>query len=399
LGVLFAWRRIHAGASESAGPRVLAVLPFENLGDSADGYFADGVTDEIRGKLTALPGLQVTASNSSSQYKRTTKLPRQIAAELGVDYLLVSKVRWEKGTGSASRVRVSPELIDVSTGAAKWQQPFDAAITDVFQVQAEIASKVASALNVALGDSARHQLTARPTENLAAYDAFLTGEAASQAMAVSDPPSLRQAMAFYEQAVALDSAFVPAWARLAQAHATLYVNGIPTPAEAAQAHHAAARAQALGPDRPEGALALGDYYKAVALDNRQALTAYEAGLRLAPSNVDLLVGAALAEQRLGRWEAALSHLARAAVLDPRSANTARRTGLALLFLRRYPEAAAATDRALALAPTNLSNIEQQATVALAQGDLPRAQGVLRAGLTRVEPEALLAFFGNYQDLY
>ena len=75
------------------------MLPFQNLGDSADAYFADGITDAVRGKLTALPGMRVTASNSSGQYRNTTKTPQQIARELGVDYLLMGKVRWAEGAG------------------------------------------------------------------------------------------------------------------------------------------------------------------------------------------------------------------------------------------------------------------------------------------------------------
>ena len=259
---------------------------------------------------------------------------------------------------------------------------------------------MASALDAALGDSARHELAAKPTANLAAYDAYLKGEAASQANGhVADPASLRRAIGFYQQAVALDSGFVPAWAQLARAYAVLYFNSTPTPELAAQAREAANRAQALGPDRPEGRLALGEYYRNVPVDNRQALAAYEAGLKLAPTNVDLLVGAALAEQTLGRWEATLQHLTQAAALDPRSANTARRTVRTLIFLRRYPEAQAAAERGLALAPTNLDVIEERALVALAQGDLAGAQAVIRAALPRVDPAELLAFFGNFQDLY
>jgi len=401
LGVLFAWRRTHAGASESSGPKVLAVLPFENLGDSADAYFADGITNELRGKLSQLPDIQVIARGSSNQYRHTTKAPQEIARELGVDYLLTATVQWEKVPGGASRVRVSPELVDVTPGHAprtKWQQPFDASITDVFQVQADIAGKVASALNVALGDSARHELAAKPTANLAAYDAFLKGEAASQAMAVDDPASLRRAIGFYEQAVALDSTFVPAWVQLARARAVLYLTSIPTPVLAAEARQAAERAQALGPDRPEGQLALGNYYQFVALDNRQALAASEAGLKLAPNNVDLLVTAAQTEQRLGRWDSALRHFAKAAALDPRSANTARRTGVALLWLRRYPEAQAAMDRAVTLAPSNLTIMEDKALVPLAQGDLVGARAVVRTALMSVEPVDVLAFFGIYWDL-
>ncbi|MFL5492320.1 MAG: hypothetical protein ACJ8AV_12920, partial [Gemmatimonadales bacterium] len=75
------------------------MLPFENLGDSADAYFADGVTDAVRGKLSALPGLQVTARSSSSQYRKSDKTPQQIGQELGVQYLLTATVRWEKVGG------------------------------------------------------------------------------------------------------------------------------------------------------------------------------------------------------------------------------------------------------------------------------------------------------------
>jgi TolB-like protein/Tfp pilus assembly protein PilF len=402
LGVLFAWRKSHSGADGSTGPKRVAVLPFENLGDSADAYFADGMTDEVRGKLAQLSGLAVIARASSNEYRGTTKAPQEIARELGADYLLTATVRWEKAAGTPSRVRVSPELMRVAPGAApttEWQQGFDASLTDVFKVQADIAGKVATALDVALGDSARQDLAARPTTNVTAYDAFLKGEAAADGLAAGDPASLRRAIGFYEQAVALDSGFVPAWARLAQARALLHANSTPTPELAAQARHAAERARALGPDRPEGQLAIGAYHEGVVGDRRQALAAYQAGLKLAPRNAELLVGAALAEQSLGRWDAALTHLARVGTLDPRSASTARRTGFTLLWLRRYPEAHAAMNRAVTLAPTNLSIIEQRAMVALGEGDLAGARAVVSAALRTVEPEALFAYFATYWDLY
>ena len=400
LGVLFAWRRSH-GVEEESSIKRLAVLPFENLGDSSDAYFADGITDEVRGKLASLPGLEVTASRSASEYRHTPKTLPQIAGELGVDYLLIGKIRWEKTAGGTSRVRVSPELVRVSpTGAAtKWEQPFDAALTDVFSVQADIAGKVASALNVALGDSTKQQLAARPTQNLAAYDAFLKGEAASQGIAVNDPPSIQRAIAFYEQAVALDSTFVEAWAQLARAQAWYYSLGTPVPAAGEAARRAAERAAALAPGRPESQLALGYYSQYVGGDNARALAAYEAGLKVAPGNADLLTGSALAEQSLGRWEAALAHLQRAQTLDPRSVLTARRLATTLVWLRRFPEALPQAERALTLAPTNLAVIEARAFVPLGQGDLAGARAVLHAVPAEVEPTALAAFFGVYADLY
>ena len=192
LGVLFAWRQSKLSTS-AGGAKVLAVLPFENLGDSANAYLADGITNELRGKLSELSTIQVIARGSSAQYRHSTKTPQEIARELGADYLLTATVQWEKRADGTSRVRVSPELVDVSEGHAprtKWQQPFDASITDVFQVQADIANQVASALDIALGSGQRQTLTEKPTANLAAYDAYLKGEA-TQGLIIADANSLK----------------------------------------------------------------------------------------------------------------------------------------------------------------------------------------------------------------
>ena len=217
LGVLFGWLRHRDDTLDAGSAKRLAVLPFENLGGAGDEYFADGVTDEVRGKLTSLPGLQVTARSSSTQYKKSSKSPQEIGRELGVDWLLTGTVRWEKGAGG-NHVRVSPELIQVSTGSTKWQQPFDAALTDVFQVQADMAGQVAQALDLALGSPQRAALAERPTSNAAAYDAFLKGEAESQSVGNADSWRSDRRSTLYERAVALDSGFVQAWAQLSRAH-------------------------------------------------------------------------------------------------------------------------------------------------------------------------------------
>jgi serine/threonine-protein kinase len=401
LGVLFAWRSSHLGTSADPGTRVLAVLPFENRGDSTTEYFADGITDAVRGKLSALPGLQVIASSSSNEYKHSRKALPVIARELGADYLLIARIRWARQPDGTSRVEVSPELVDVGpagTPRTRWQQPFDAAITDVFKVQADIAGQVASALNVALGTNQKQTLTERPTENLAAYDAFLKGEA-SGGLTIADPPTLRNAITYYEQAVALDSNFAEAWSRLSRAHSAYYYNVVPSPANAEAAKRAADRAMALAPKRPESHQAVGDYHNSVRGEYADGLAAYEEGLSASPENAELLTNAALAEQSLGRWDAAVKHLERAWTLDPRSASTARRLTHTLLRLRRYPEALAAADRGLRVSPGNLDLIENKAMVYLAQGDLDGARAAIRAAPAEVEPTALVGFFGNYWDLY
>jgi TolB-like protein/Tfp pilus assembly protein PilF len=400
VGVLFAWHRTHAGVeAASAGARRLAVIPFENLGPAADEYFADGVADAVRGKLAALPRLQVTASNSSGQYKHTTKSPRQVGQELGVEYLLVGKVRWQKGQGGQSRVEVSPELVQVSTASTKWQEPFDAALTDVFQVQADIAGRVAQALDVALGAGERERLAEKPTANLAAYDLYLQGNEAASGFDLVAPVELRRAIGFYERAVALDSTFAVAWAQLARAHAQFYYAGTPTSADAEGARMAAERALALAPGLAEAHLGFGDYHNLVRKDWARALKEYATGRKLAPNNADLLKSIALVSRSRGRWEESDSALKQAQVLDPRSTATARRLVIGLLRLRRYPEAHEAAERALAIDPRDPALHQNKAMVFLAEGDLPEARAVVTAAQREVEPTALVAWMATYWDLY
>jgi tetratricopeptide (TPR) repeat protein len=218
-------------------------------------------------------------------------------------------------------------------------------------------------------------------------------------MGIANPATQREVIGFYEQAVKLDPGFVPAWAHLARARTRLYFNSTPNPELAAQAREALERTQALGPDQPEAKWALGDYATNVLLDNGKALAAYQAALKLAPNDVDLLGALALTEQALGKWDASLPLLAKASELDPRSATTQRRLALTLLYLRRYPEAQAAMDRALAVGPTNFDNILRKIMLVLAQGDLSGAQAFVRKTITAVEPTALLPFIAVYQDLY
>ena len=399
---LFAWAGVAtalvlrggAGRSGAAGTRI-AVLPFENRGDSSEAYFVDGITDQVRGKLAGLAGFQVTARTSSDQYRGTSKSPQEIGRELGVDYLLTAAVNWAHEAGGTGRVQVVPELIDVRTGDVTWQQSFDAALTDVFQVQSDVAVRVAGALNVALGAGEQREVTAPPTKNLAAYDAFLKAEDARRS---GGPTGLRRAVSLYEQAVALDSTFATAWAHLSRVHGQLFF-GSPSPEAAAGALRAAERARALAPEAPESYAAMGLYYANVLFDFVRARREFEEGLRRAPSNTDLLVGSAFTERALGRWDAAVDLLRRAQSLDPRAVLVQVNLASDLLWLRRYGEALAAYDGARTLAPTTLALLQGKAMVYLAQGDLPGARRVLREAPADVEPTRLVAFVSSTWDLF
>jgi TolB-like protein/tRNA A-37 threonylcarbamoyl transferase component Bud32/protein involved in temperature-dependent protein secretion len=403
LGALGLWAVIATilvfrgpGGAAGGGLVRLAVLPFENRGDPADNYFVDGITDQVRGKLMSVAGFQVTARTSSDQYKASTKPPQQIGKELGVDYLLTSTVVWVKGTGTGKgRVQVVPELIAVKTGAGAWQQSFDAELTDIFQVQGNIATQVAGALNVALAPKEKQELAERPTKNLGAYDLFLKG----RAVIGNAPANLRQAAGYYEQAVTLDSTFTEAWARLGTALTQLYFNGTPTPQVAERARAAVERAKALDPNGVIPLAASSRFHYLVENNLAAAEADAQAAIRLAPNDVDALRLASQTEQILGRWPESLARLETARRLDPRSLPVLRTLSYTLTVLRKYPEAEAVVREALAQAPTDLNSAEGLVFIHLMQGDLAAARGDIRALPAEVSRPTLVSYFALYQDIY
>ena len=384
-----------AGATAPGSVVRLAVLPFENRGAAEDNYFVDGVADQVRGKLMGLTGFQVTARTSSDQYKETKKTPQEIGRELGVDYLLTSTVSWIKASGGTSRVQVVAELINVKTGAGTWQQSFDADLTDIFQVQGSIATQVAGALNVALAPQEKQELEERPTKNLAAYDLYL------KALAVqgNDPASLRQSIAHYEQAVALDSTFAEAWARLGRVLSNLYFNSTPNPEVAARALRAVDRATTLAPDAIFTHSARSLYLSNVKNDQEGARSEVMAAMRLAPNDAEVLRMAAGMESSRGRWPEALAHAEQAVQVDPRSVGGKANLFGYLVSTRKYPQALALGREILAETPGNLGAQENMAFIHLMQGDLAGARGVIRAVPAEVPRTAVATYFALYQDLY
>lgn len=393
--------RTQAPKPAVSGPTRIAVLPFENLGTADDAYFADGMTDEVRSKLASLPQLAVIARSSMMAYKGTTKPPQEIAKELGVIYLLSGTVRWQRAGRGTNRIRVVPELVEMTgkgTPTTRWQNSFDAVAEDVFRVQGEIATQVAGALQVALGTGEQQRLAAQPTTNLAAYDAYLHGETIWSVDAGQDVPSLQKAVAQYEQAVALDPSFALAWSHLSMARSTLYYNGTPTPTLAEATRAAADRSLQLAPSLPDGRLAMSLYFQYVSKDNLRGLEQCVQGLATDGGNVDLLLGAASSEIGLGRWDEGRAHLEHARSVDPRSVRTTIRLGSTLLWMRRYPEALEAVDGALALSPHSLSAIELKAMVFLGQGNLAAARAWFSKQPAEIPVADLVLNFGLYWDL-
>ena len=383
LGVLFGWLRSHGGDEGGGrGIKRVAVLPFENLGGADDEYFADGLTDAVRGKLAALPNLQVAARASSSQYKRTMKSPQEIGRELGVQYLLTGTVRWDKGTSGQGRVQVSPELVQVSTASTRWQEPFDAALTDVFQVQADVAARVAGALGVALGSGERERLGDRPTANLAAYDLYLRGN--DYYARDYERQNFRIARQMLERAVVLDPGFALAWAKLSQVRAAEYWFFYErTEAALAGAKAAADEALRLRPDLPEAHLALGYYWYWGRLDYDRALEELTAALATRPNDADLIFAIGAVRRRQGNWKEAVANFSRAAELDPRSNVTLFNLGETYWLLRDYPRALKILDDVIALAPDWALAYVLKTQILLASGEpLPKARAVLRTASDR-----------------
>ena len=387
-GVLFAWRRSHGDVDASGGPKRVAVLPFENVGAADDEYFADGVTDALRGKLATLPGLEVTARSSAVQYKKSGKPVQLIGRELGVDYVLTGTVRWAKGKDGASRVEVSPELVEVVPGRTprtRWQQPFVASITDVFQVQADIATRVAGALDVAMGDSARVQLAQRPTASLPAYDAYLKGRSYEQRARLNvEPQSMVIARQLYEQAIQQDSAFGLAWARLSEAHLYLGRREPTNPSHFADAKAAAERAVALTPAAAESHVALGDYYWTAEDNQDRAMAQYATALKTEPNNTELLAAVAWNQWWRGVRDSSVANMERASALDPRSPERALAVARIHAFAGSYSKAVSDFDRAIALAPDQYhAYFDKARTLVVWRGDVDAARKVMQEAETRI----------------
>ena len=385
LGVLFGWLRTHGGDAGNAGAGLkrVAVLPFENLGQADDEYFADGLTDAVRGKLAALPNLQVVARASSAQYKRTAKSPQQIGRELGVQYLLTGTVRWVKGAAGQGRVQVSPELVQVATASTRWQEPFDASLTDVFRMQADVATRVAQALGVALGSGERERLGAKPTENLAAYDLYLRGNEYYERG--YERENYRTARQMLERAVALDSNFAVAWAKLSQVRAAEYWFFYErTEAAVAGAKAAADQALRLRPDLPEGHLALGYYWYWGRLDYDQALREFTAAQARQPNDADLVFAIGAVRRRQGNWSEAIANMKRSAELDPRSNVDLFNLGETYWLTRDDARASKVLDDAIALAPDWALAYVLKTQILLANGAaLPSARAVLHTASDRL----------------
>jgi TolB-like protein len=241
-----------AAAPAGALPSV-AVLPLVNIsGDPGQDYFGDGITEEITSKLSRLRSLAVTARTSAAKYKGSTKSAREIGSELGVGYLVEGSVR-----RAGDRVKVNASLVRTSDAVQVWSEDQDARIDDIFAVQERLATRIVEALGLKLSPVEASALANWGTRNPKAYDEFLKGQARFGDGA-DDPQVLRDSVAFFERALAIDPDFAPALAFLAQATSLSYRDFDSSPATLARAESLASRAIALDPQLPAALKAAAD---------------------------------------------------------------------------------------------------------------------------------------------
>jgi len=241
---------------------------------------------------------------------------------------------------------VSPELIDASNAGEKWQEPFDAPVTDVFRVQADIATRVAQALQLAITPLAQQTLSEAPTTNLDAYDAYVRAEAL---MTITDEKQMRDAIALYRRAVAFDSNYALAYAGLGAALSVVYGNFDPDSSLLREAKTAIDHALRLAPRAAEAVLAQGAYYEATR-NLTAAADRYRAAYQLDPNFARALFWAGDIESYAGNWKEALEDYKRAVALNPGDWGYHSRAGSAYQSLGQYAAAEREYDRALALAP-------------------------------------------------
>ncbi len=397
---LFAFSR-RSPADPTVGTRRLAVISFENLGDSADAYFADGVTDAIRGKLTSLGSVEVIARASSIQYGKSGKTPAEIAKELGVRYLLTGTVRFAPSVNGARRVQVSPALVEIGsddTAANRWDQPFNADVADIFTVQGEIAERVAQAMQIALGTAGEAKLRHDATRNPEAYDAYLRAEAAWDAGGKTDFVSLQRARPLYLKALSLDSTMAEAWGALSRINSFLFANTAPADSFKVSALFAAEQALRGDPKGVDGNRAMGLYYRAVDRDLVKAREALERAKAAAPADASVVTDLSAVLSDLGDQDGALEFLNTALLLDPRNARVFRERSRVLLRLRRYVEAREAADLGLALSASSLQLHQLRVMTDLAGGDLPAARAAVASSMRDAPRDRILAEFANFWDM-
>ncbi len=329
--------------SPPSNRKMAVVLPFENLGPAEDAYFAAGMTEEITNRLSSVSGLGVISRTSAANYSQSGKTAKQIGEDLGVDFILEGSVRWAKTPDGKGRVRITPQLVRVSDDTPMWSDTFDREVTDIFDVQTEIANHVVDALGVTLQAGERERLGKQLTTNLEAYDLYIRARTATTAVFFASFDE--QVIQPLEEAVRLDPQFLAAWCDLSHMHSLVYHSDVDrSEARLARAKSALDHADAIDSSSPFTHIARGFYYYYGFRDYDRALTEFEAALRERPNDAEARWSTGLIYRRQGQFDEAVRAGREAIELDPQNINTIwdladtydcmRRPDLAMEFYER-----------------------------------------------------------------
>jgi TolB-like protein/Flp pilus assembly protein TadD len=391
VGAAFSREQSRPKAAPTINEHSIAVLPFENLSDAkANEYFVSGMQDMILTSLSKLRDLKVISRTSTEKYASRPENLKQVAAELGVAYILEGSVQ-----RAGDQVLINLQLIDARSDTHLWAESFDRKVEDVFSVEREVAGLVADALRTTLLPAERANLGAAPTANQVAYDLFLRAEFSYRKYGDSqEEPLLREAIAHYEQAVAADPGFALAHAHLSLARARLYWDGggtgEPRRLLAEQTRAAAEAAKRLSPELPDADLALADYQYRIGLDYPGALAAYDAVLARQARNPLALQGRAWALRRLGRYDEAIAAFSAATLVDPRDNLPFTDRGLTNFLAGYLDQAEADFRRALSLNPEDVAAARRLGELLFYRdGDIDGALRLLRPGTRNGEGDRVL----------
>jgi TolB-like protein/Tfp pilus assembly protein PilF len=379
-------------ATDAAGETSVVVLPFIDISPQRDQeYFADGLTEEILNALVRLPGLRVPARTTSFSFKGKDVPVSEIAQQLGVAHVLEGSVRRD-----GDRLRITAQLVDARSDRHLWSERFDRGIADVFAVQEEIAQAVAAALQLRLatapaaaGGQGDRTLVTAGTSDPAAYEMYLRG---LHAWNRRTPESLRQAIAHFERAVALDPSFARGWAGLALTYVLIpeYTDTLPA-AWTPRARDAAGRALALDPTLAEAHTALA-WAHSLEWNFALAEREFQRALELNPSFPTAHQWYGSFQNAMGRPADARRSFERALELDPLSFIIAANLADQLFYERRYPQALARYEQAFEVNPEGGNLYRAQYALALLHaGQEAKALAEVDALVGRVDEGSLWAY--------
>jgi TolB-like protein/Tfp pilus assembly protein PilF len=353
-------------ADSGSSTKSIAVLPFENRSeDKANAYFADGIQDEILTRLAKIADLKVISRTSTQRYKSSGENLREIAKQLDVAHVLEGSVQ-----KLGEQVRVNVQLIKAATDGHLWAESYDRKLSDVLQVESEVAQSIATALEAKLSGRERRDIATAGTTNAEAYDTYLRGLAFENSQSLEEGD---RAIQFYREAIKLDPNFAAAWGALANREAFKYFADNRTPEQFARAKEAAETAVRLQPEASEARAGAGSFYYYCLQDFDRALSEFSQARERAPgdSNVILLMG--LVKRRQGKLDESIELQLQAARLDPRNNDVWVNLGRTYRGLRKFTEARAMFDRALAIVPGEVSITAEKIETFLAEGDLANAE--------------------------